>query len=230
MLYNLNMDNKINLHPSIMCAKATQLVDYIKLFEQTNMRAIHFDVMDGHFVPNITLGTCEFNTVRSLTDLPIDVHFMVNEPEKFIDYFNFKQGDYISFHPETCKDSKALLNKIKEKGCKAGIAISPDTSNEYVKEYMNDIDFVLVMAVYPGFAGQKMVPTTINKIQDISNILIDSNVEIMVDGNTNIENTINMYNAGARSFVAGTSSVFKGSIEDYNSNLHEYLTSTNLTI
>lgn len=224
------MNNKINLYPSIMCAKATELEDYIRLFEKTNMRAIHFDVMDGHFVPNITLGTCEFNTVRSLTDLPIDIHLMTLQPEKFVEYFNLKAGDYVSFHPETTQDIKGLLDKIKEKGCKAGLAISPDTNNDYVSKYINDIDYVLVMAVYPGFSGQKMVPSTIDKIKDISNRLKEKDIEIIVDGNTNVENTINMYNAGARGFIAGSSSVFKVDKDHYLENLNDYLNQTNLSI
>lgn len=223
------MNNKINLYPSLMCANSNQFGDYIKLFEKTNMKAIHFDVMDGQFVPNTALDTNEFNIIRDLSALPIDVHLMVTNPEEYMKHFNFKPGDSISFHPETTKNIKGLLDTIRNNKCKAGIAISPNTTIDYVKEYINDIDFVLVMAVNPGFAGQKMLPGTIEKIRDIKNILNDD-IELIVDGNTNSENTIKMHNAGANGFVAGTSSLFKGNCEDFINNLNIYLKETNLII
>lgn len=213
-----------------MCADLTHIEQYIEVFEETNMKAIHFDVMDGCFVPNIALNKDDFNKVKSLTSLPIDVHLMVNDPIKYIDSFNFDQGDYISFHPETVNNVNEVLTLIEQKGCKKGLAISPNTKTDIIKKYINDIDYVLVMAVNPGFSGQKMIPTTIDKIFEISNILKNTNIEIIVDGNTSAQNTINMYNAGAKSFVAGTSSLFKNSVNEFKQDLEMYLKETNLIL
>lgn len=222
----------MELYPSIMCAKPWELKEYIELFEKNNIKAIHFDVMDGHFVPNITLGVCEFNAIRELTNIPIDVHLMTNEPEKFIDYFKLKENDKISFHPETTKEPIALLKTLKERKLKVGYAISPDTTIDYLKPALEILDFVLVMAVYPGFAGQKMVSNHLDKLSSISGLISQSgrDIEIVVDGNTNAENTIKMYKNGARGFVAGTSSLFKIDPSHFDENMQNYLNEVNKNI
>lgn len=216
---------KINLYPSIMCAKPWELKQYIQLCEENNIAAIHFDVMDGHFVKNITLGVCEFNAIRELTKLPIDMHLMCNDPEIFLDYFNLQPGDTVSFHPEACKDPIALLKKIKEKGCKAGLAISPDTTTDYIEQALDLLDIVLVLAVYPGFAGQKMVPTHLDKLSKIKDICAKASqpIEISVDGNTTAENTVKMTAHGATGIVAGSSALFKGGPDNFKTNLDNYL-------
>lgn len=206
-----------------MCCNSWELKECLSLCEDTKMRAIHFDVMDGHFVPNVALGTCEFNAIRNISGLPIDTHLMCNEPELFLNYFDFKKNDRVSFHPETTKDPLMLLKTIKNKGIKAGYAISPNTGIDYLKPSLDILDFVIVMAVYPGFAGQKMVNDHLDKLLSIKQLCINKNIEIVVDGNTNSINTVKMYNNGATGFVAGTSSLFKGKLSDFRNNLKTYL-------
>ncbi len=194
-----------------MCCKSWDIKKYVKEFEKANINAIHFDVMDGHYVPNITLGSALFNDIRSITSIPIDVHLMCKNPKRFINYFNFKEGDMCCFHPEVCKGWKELLIEIKKRGMRAGIALSPDIDIDYIEDSISLIDYVLVMAVYPGFAGQKMVDSHLNKLKKIKEICKKNakNIEIIVDGNTSIENSIKMRKNGADSFVVGTSSMLK---------------------
>lgn len=220
---------KINIYPSIMCSKPWDLKEYIKLCDENKMKAIHYDVMDGHFVPNITLGVVDFNAIRELTNLPIDMHLMCLEPEKFIDYFKLQPGDYVSFHPEASKDHRALLERLKGMGIKCGVAISPDTTTDYIEQNLDILDMVLVLAVYPGFAGQKMVPTHLEKLAKIKEISskADHPIEISVDGNTTAENTIKMVANGATGIVAGSSVLFKGGPSQFKENLDNYLKETN---
>jgi len=211
------MKKHIGIYPSIMCAKPWELKDYIKLFEETGIDGIHFDVMDGHFVPNIMLGSDDFNAIRSITKLPIDVHLMVEKPERFIPYFDLKENDRLCFHPETTRHPYRLLQQIQSMGLKAGLAISPATSVDYIENCLEVLDFVLVMAVNPGFAGQKMVPDHLDKLDKIKKIVDKANhkIELEIDGNTTAENSIKMLAHGADSFVAGTSNMLKLGPEKY---------------
>lgn len=219
------MSKHIGIYPSIMCSKPWELKDYIEEFEKVGIDAIHFDVMDGHFVPNITLGTGDLEAIRSLTDLPLDLHFMTEEPEKIIPYFKMKENDLCSFHPETTRQPYRLLQHLQSKKIKAGLAISPGTSVEYIENCLEVLDFILVMAVNPGFAGQKMVPSHLSKLAKIKEITKKAThkIEIIVDGNTTVPNSILMLKAGADSFVVGTSSMMKQEPEKFEESYHQYL-------
>ncbi len=218
------MSKKIGIYPSIMCSKPWELKDYIKTFEEVGVDAIHFDVMDGHFAPNIALGTADFQTIRALSSLPIDAHFMVEEPEKIIPYFDLKENDMCSFHPETTRQPYRLLQSLRSKGIKAGLAISPGTSVDYIENCLEVLDFILVMAVNPGFAGQKMVPDHLKKLEKIKNITkkTSRSIEIIVDGNTSVSNSILMLESGADGFVVGTSSLMKHGPEKFKENYKSY--------
>ena len=165
----------MKIGPSIMCSAPWDVKTYIKKFEETNIPIIHYDVMDGNYVPNISIGTGEFADIHSITNLPIDLHLMVLNPDQAVEYFDVKPGDYVSFHPENSEDPAALLCKIKAKGAKAGIAISPKISLDYVKDLNENLDFVLIMTVEPGFAGQRMLPECINKVAELNKMRIDNN-------------------------------------------------------
>ncbi len=199
------------IFPSIMCSKPWEVRDYLAAFEEAGVSAVHFDVMDGHYVPNIMLGTNTFDDIRSMTNLPIDVHLMCLEPERYLPYFKFREGDWVSFHPEVSNQSYRLMQNLRDRGLKAGLALSPGVSVGYLEECLNVLDFVLIMAVNPGFAGQKMVPDHLDKIRRVRAVTSKAaqKVEIIVDGNTTLENAKNMFQAGASGFVTGTSSMMK---------------------
>ena len=192
-----------------MCCKPWELKEYLYSFEKSGVDAIHFDVMDGHYVPNIVLGVTDFDAIRSLTTLPMDVHLMCINPEQFVPYFNLRSGDWVSFHPEACRQPYRLLQQLREKTIRAGYAISPAVPANYIEEALDVLDFVLVMAVNPGYSGQQMVPDHLEKLHRIHQIIEKANhpIDIIVDGNTTIEKACKMYAAGATGFVTGTSSM-----------------------
>ena len=206
------MNRTIKISPSIMCCKLWEMKDYVHAFEEAGVDSIHFDVMDGHYVENVMLGTTCYRDLKELTNIPIDIHLMCMEPEKYLDYFNPSEGDRVSFHFESCKQPYKLLQRIRDRGLKAGLALNPGTPIEVLEEVKSVLDFVLVMAVNPGFGGQKMVPDHFEKLKRIRT-LVDSynmNIDIFVDGNTTVENAKKMYASGANGFIAGTSSLLKG--------------------
>lgn len=209
------MSKKIS--PSLMCCDFMNLKEQLGVFKKENIEYLHIDIMDGSFVPNFTLGVDFVNQIKKQTSIPVDIHFMVNEPEIKIDWFNLSEGDIVSVHAESTKHLQRVLTKIKEKGARAFVAINPATPIYMIEEVLDDIDGVLLMTVNPGFAGQKLIKSTIEKIKKLKSFLISAgknNVEIMVDGNVSFENARMMSDAGADIFVAGTSSVFNGDISN----------------
>ena len=158
----------MKIGPSIMCSAPWDVKTYVKKFEETGIPIIHYDVMDGNYVPNISVGTGEYADIHEISKLPLDLDLMVLNPEKAVDYFKVLPGDYVSFHPENSEDPAALLCKIKEKGAKAGVAISPKISLDYVSDLIDNLDFVLIMTVEPGFAGQRMIPECVDKVAKLS--------------------------------------------------------------
>lgn len=217
--------NTVIILPSVMCCEAAEQKGYLKAFEESGVTAIHFDVMDGHYVPNVMLGIRDYNEMKKQTSLPIDVHMMTDKPEEFFEIFQPQAGDWVSFHPETAVNPYRLLQAIRERGCRAGIALSPAVSVEYITELRSVIDFVLVMAVNPGFAGQKMVPDHLDKLARIKKAVQDcpNNVDIIVDGNTTLENSKLMIAKGATGLVVGTSSLLKHSPAEFGQAYQEYL-------
>ena len=167
--------------------------------------------MDGHFVPNFTLGTDYCRILKANTSIPLDIHMMVENPENCLDWFAFGEGDYVSVHVESTRHLQKTLAKIREKGAKAMVALNPATPISAIENVLDDIDAVLIMTVNPGFAGQKLIPATLAKITAMREYLDArgyERVEIEVDGNVSFENAAKMNAAGANIFVAGTSSVF----------------------
>lgn len=189
-----------------MCADFMNLGRDIKEMERLNIEYLHIDVMDGSFVPNYTLGTDFVSAVKKITDIPVDIHLMIDEPERKTEWFTFGEGDYVSVHYEATKHVQRTIQKIKDRGAKAMLALNPATPLCVIEDVAADIDAVLIMTVNPGYAGQKLVVQTLDKIKRAKNMYPD--IEIEVDGNVSFENAKLMSEAGADIFVAGSSSLF----------------------
>lgn len=196
--------SKIIVSPSILSADFANLERDIKRVENAGADWIHVDVMDGHFVPNITIGAPVVKSLRPVTDLPLDVHLMIENPEKYIDDFIKAGADIITFHYEavTPDNISNLINKIKEKGIKAGLSIKPKTSPEDILKYLPELDMLLVMTVEPGFGGQKFMQDCAEKIKIIKNHA-PKDLIIQVDGGINNETAKICTQFGATSLVAG---------------------------
>ena len=206
-----NLKREPLLSASIMCADPLNLGDALKEIQDAGIQYIHCDIMDNHFVPNLMLPMELLNKLHEHTELPYDYHIMAEHPETIIEKLVVKKGDIVSVHYESTPHLQLLLQKIKEKGAKAAVAVNPSTPIEVLSETLCEIDMVLLMSVNPGFSGQKIVPSSFDKIRRLRKLLDEKgyqNVAIEVDGNCSFENVPNMYKAGAEIFVVGTSSVF----------------------
>ena len=194
-----------------MCADLLNMEKSIRDLERAGIDYLHVDIMDGDFVPNITLGFDLINALKKITDIPLDVHMMVKEPSRFIDMMKLGKNDILCVHYESELHIARTLEKIKAKGVKAGLAINPGTPVESYRYLTELLDMALVMTVNPGFAGQKIVPFDARKVRD-TRALLDSlgaeNILIEVDGNISPENGVKMSEAGADIFVLGTSALF----------------------
>ena len=199
--------NKIYISPSILSADFAKMGEEIKKITQCGADMIHCDVMDGSFVPNISFGPKMIADIRSYTHLPLDVHLMVNRPERYIDVYAKAGADYIVVHYEACGSLVATLKKIRSLGKKSGLVISPNTPAEVVYDYLPYTDIVLVMSVYPGFSGQKFLPSSIEKLEKISAKIKESGLDIRleIDGGINEETVKLVKQAGADTVVAGSS-------------------------
>lgn len=199
------------LSASLMCADLTNLQCGINELEKAGIDYLHLDIMDGSFVPNITLGFDLVNAIKKITDIPLDVHMMVNEPSRFIDRMNLDENDIICVHYESDIHIHRTLELIKNKGVKAGIAINPHTPPESIKYLTDYIDMVLVMTVSPGFAGQKLFAAAERKTAEMRRLLGEwgcGDISVEVDGNISLENGRKLSKCGADIFVLGTSSLF----------------------
>ncbi|MCM8710007.1 ribulose-phosphate 3-epimerase [Clostridium sp. SYSU_GA19001] len=201
----------IKIAPSIMCADFLNLGKDIKDLQDCGSYLFHIDVMDGNFVPNFSLNQDVVRTIKTIAKIPIEVHMMVENPEKYVESFAEAGASYIGFHLEASKSPIRTLKRIKELGLKAGIAINPATSEATIKYLLEYLDYIVVMTVEPGFAGQKFIPSVLQKIRVIKNMIKDANrqIEIIVDGNIDVINGKKCVKAGADILVGGTSSVFK---------------------
>jgi len=202
--------SKIWIEPSIMCADAGHLADEVRRLEEVGVHALHFDIMDAHFVPNMPLGLGVIEQIRPRTSLPFDVHLMVDDPAFFIPLLAKIGVDYVSFHIEAVPDAERVLAMIRDHGMKAGLGFNPGTPLDALDLLVPHLDFVLIMTVNPGFAGQKLVPSTLKKIADCRARLdaLDADIPIQVDGNVSFENIPAMVAAGGDWLIAGTSSLF----------------------
>lgn len=215
---NCNFTNNIphpagapKLSPSLMCLDFAQTEQTLRVFEQCGINALHIDIMDGEFVPNYALGTGFCAQLRKITGLPLDLHLMITRPDRKLDCFDIRPGDYVSVHWESTPHIHRTLCAIKACGAKPMLALNPATPYEVVQYLLPDLAGVLVMTVDPGFAGQPLVSATLEKIRALRAFLIESGhpeLEIEVDGNVSFENAKKMRAAGATMFVAGSSSIF----------------------
>ena len=201
---------KIQISPSILSADFSQLGNEIKKLENGGADLIHVDVMDGHFVPNITIGPPVIKTLRKYTSLPFDVHLMISPVHKYIKNFADAGSDIITIHPEATQNLVESINLIKNLKKKVGISLNPNSKIDLIKNHLDRIDLVLVMSVYPGFGGQKFIPDTIKKIEKLNEIRIEKNLNfhIEVDGGINFSNSKDVITAGANILVSGTT-IFK---------------------
>ena len=204
------MKKKILVGASLMCADYLNLKRDIRLLEQSGIDYIHYDVMDSHFVPNFGLNLGLMKKVREITKLPINVHLMIDNAADYINDFMDAGCNAISFHQESTYHVQRLLQKIKDHGIQAGIALNPATPLNTLDYILPDLDFILIMTVNPGFAGQALIPTTLGKIADLRQMLDEKGLDISieVDGNVSFENIPKMVKAGATMLVGGTSSIF----------------------
>ncbi len=209
------MKRKVLFGASLMCADYLNLERDIHLLEQNGIDYLHFDVMDGHFVPNFGLNLDLLRKARVITNLPINVHLMIENAEDYIDAYLDAGCNSLSFHQEPTYHIQRLLQKIRDHDVQAGIALNPATPLNTLDYILDDLDFVLIMTVNPGFAGQALIPNTLKKISDLKKLLARKklDIDIQVDGNVSFENIPHMIHAGATMLVGGTSSLFVKNME-----------------
>jgi len=202
---------KGKISASMMCASLDKIFYYLTEFKESNIEFLHIDIMDGEFVPNLALGTDYVKSLRRITDIPFDFHFMVTNTLDKMSWYDIREGDQVAFHYEGNDQINECLNYLKRKGAKKFIAINPSTDFKVLDPYLDEIDGILVMTVVPGFAGQKIVPSSFEKVKELYEYLKDlekDTIEIEVDGNISIENAEKLYKLGANIFVSGSSSLF----------------------
>ena len=198
--------NQIKISPSILSADFTRLADQVREAEEAGVDYIHVDVMDGHFVPNITIGPLVVKALRPITKLPLDVHLMIENPEFYLEDFSKAGADIITVHQEATPHLHRTIQQIHDLGIRAGVSINPSTSVRTLDEIICDVDLILVMSVNPGFGGQSYIHSCTNKIRKVREMLDDRGVsaDLEVDGGVNVDTVNEVISAGANAFVAGS--------------------------
>ena len=212
--------SSIKIAPSILSADFSQLGNEIKRLEEAGADMIHVDVMDGHFVPNLTIGPPVIKTLRNYTQLPFDVHLMIDPVHKYIKNYAEAGADIITIHPEATNNLKESINHIKNLKKKVGISLNPNTQIDIIKEFLDEINLVLIMSVHPGFGGQKFMPEVLIKIKKLKKIKDEQNLnfDIEVDGGINFDNNKLVIEAGANILVSGTT-IFKNNNGNIKKNI-----------
>ncbi len=215
---------KCVLAPSILSADFKNLGQEIKKTEDNGAEFLHFDVMDGLFVPSISFGVPVLKSIRSVTDQVIDAHLMIQDPIRYIETFKEAGADYVTVHLEACENVEKTLAKIHECGMKVGLSICPETAVETIIPYVEMVDLILVMGVHPGFGGQKLIPETFDRLRQVRQILDEKNpkVDVQVDGGIHLGNVREILDAGANIIVTG-SAVFNGDVEENTRKFMEIL-------
>ena len=211
---------KIQVSPSILSADFSKLGEDIKRLEDSGADMIHVDVMDGHFVPNLTIGPPVIKSLRKYTKLPFDVHLMIDPVHKYIKDYSDAGADIITFHPEATENISETINLIKSLNKKVGISLNPNTEITAATDYLDKIDLILIMSVYPGFGGQKFISEVIQKIKDLDQIRNEKklNFSIEIDGGINFETSKIAIDAGVDILVSGTT-IFKENNGDLKKNI-----------
>ncbi len=211
---------KIKISPSILSGDFSQLGSEIQKLEKAGADMIHVDVMDGHFVPNLTIGPPVIKALRKHSKLPFDVHLMISPVHKYIKNFADAGADIITIHPEATESLGDTIKHIKSFNKKVGLSLNPDTQIDVIKDFLNEINLVLIMSVHPGFGGQKFIPDVLKKIKDLDQIKKQKNMnfDIEVDGGINFDNSKLVKEAGANILVSGTT-VFKDNEGDIKKNI-----------
>lgn len=212
------------LSPSILAADFSKLGEQVKLLDEAGAQYVHIDVMDGMFVPSISFGLPIIQSLRPCTERMFDVHLMIEEPIRYIDEFAEAGADIITVHAEACKHLDRTIERIKERGLLAGVAINPATSIESIRYILAKVDMILIMTVNPGYGGQKLIPYTVEKVAELRRLLIKNGIkaDIEVDGGIHLDNVQTLLDAGANIIVAG-SAVFRGDIAQNTSSFLKLL-------
>ena len=211
---------KIQVSPSILSADFSKLGEDIKRLEEGGADMIHVDVMDGHFVPNLTIGPPVIKSLRKYTNLPFDVHLMIDPVHKYIKDYSDAGADIITFHPEATQNVMETINHIKSLNKKVGISLNPDTEIKIISEHLDKVDLILIMSVYPGFGGQKFIAEVVQKIKDLNQIRKNKNLnfKIEIDGGINFETSKIAIDAGVDILVSGTT-IFNENNGDLKKNI-----------
>lgn len=207
---------------SMMCSDLVDLKETIDIFERNKVEYLHIDVMDGQFVPNFGLGVDYIRGLRELTSIPLDIHLMIKDPEYKLHFIGIKPTDIVSIHYESTYQVQRAFDNLKSYGCKCFLAINPATPIYMLEELLDFIDGVNLLMVNPGFAGQKIVGSTLAKAKKLQKFLADagkSDIALEVDGNISFENGKLLRGDGASIFVAGSSSIFRGGVAQYENNI-----------